>query len=139
LQLTSVIKEIFRGRFKFLFKKFISVWFAELNQTSTFETYTDLNHQIIIPMNKGQLVAKVSNDAKISKTQANAAIDAFINTTMSALKKGDKLVLVGFGTFIISKRSARKGRNPKTGKSLNIPARKVVKFRAGKDFAMKVK
>jgi DNA-binding protein HU-beta len=90
-------------------------------------------------MNKGQLIAKISNDAKISKTQANAAIDAFIGTTMSALKKGDKLVLVGFGTFTVSKRSARKGRNPKTGKALNIPARKVVKFRAGKDFAGKVK
>ena len=90
-------------------------------------------------MNKGQLIAKISNDAKISKTQANNAIDAFINTTMSSLKKGDKLVLVGFGTFLVYKRSARKGRNPKTGKSLNIPARKVVKFRVGKDFAAKVK
>lgn len=90
-------------------------------------------------MNKGQLVAKIANDAKISKTHANAAMDAFINTTMTTLRKGDKLVLVGFGTFMISKRSARKGRNPKTGKALTIPARKVVKFRAGKDFAAKVK
>lgn len=90
-------------------------------------------------MNKGQLVAKIANDAKISKTHANAAMDAFINTTMTTLRKGDKLVLVGFGTFMISKRSARKGRNPKTGKALTIPARKVVKFRAGKDFATKVK
>lgn len=90
-------------------------------------------------MNKGQLIAKIANDAKISKTQANSAIDAFINTTMSTLKKGDKLVLVGFGTFLVSKRSARKGRNPKTGKSLNIPARRVVKFRTGKDFAAKVR
>ena len=90
-------------------------------------------------MNKGQLIARISNDAKISKTQANAAIDAFIGTTMSALKKGDKLVLVGFGTFTVSKRSARKGRNPKTGKALTIPARKVVKFRAGKEFAGRVK
>ncbi|MEO5675381.1 MAG: HU family DNA-binding protein [Chitinophagales bacterium] len=90
-------------------------------------------------MNKGQLIAKIANDAKISKTQANSAIDAFINTTMSTLKKGDKLVLVGFGTFLVSKRSARKGRNPKTGKSLNIPARRVVKFRTGKDFAARVR
>lgn len=97
------------------------------------------HHQIRTIMNKGQLIARISNDAKISKTHANAAIDAFINTTMGALKKGDKLVLVGFGTFTVSKRSARKGRNPKTGKALNIPARKVVKFKAGKDFATKVK
>jgi DNA-binding protein HU-beta len=90
-------------------------------------------------MNKGQLIARIANDAKINKTQANAAIDSFISTTMQALKKGDKMVLVGFGTFMVSRRSARKGHNPKTLKPLNIPARKVVKFKAGKDFATKVK
>ena len=90
-------------------------------------------------MNKGQLIAKIANDAKISKTAANSAIDSFINTTMTTLKKGDKLVLVGFGTFLVYRRAARKGRNPKTGKIVPIPARKVVKFRPGKDFAAKVK
>ena len=90
-------------------------------------------------MNKGQLIAKMSADAKCSKAQAGAALDSFINTTMSALKKGDKVTLVGFGTFSVSKRSARKGRNPQTGKTINIPARKVAKFKAGKEFAAKVK
>jgi DNA-binding protein HU-beta len=90
-------------------------------------------------MNKGQLVSKMAHDARISKTQASAALDSFTMTTMSTLRRGERLVLVGFGTFSISKRSARKGRNPKTGKTIAIPARKVVKFRAGKEFSSKVK
>ncbi|MBK9731802.1 MAG: HU family DNA-binding protein [Chitinophagaceae bacterium] len=90
-------------------------------------------------MNKGQLIAKMAADSKVSKAQAGAALDSFIHTTMSTLKKGDKVTLVGFGTFSVSKRSARKGRNPQTGKSINIPARKVAKFKAGKEFAAKVK
>ena len=90
-------------------------------------------------MNKGQLVAKISREAKVSKTAANAVLDSFINTTMTALKKGDKIVLVGFGTFMRMTRKSRKGHNPKTLKTLTIPARKVVKFKAGKDFLAKLK
>ena len=90
-------------------------------------------------MNKGQLVAKIANEAKISKTDANTALDSFIRQTMTALKKGDKVVLVGFGTFLVSKRSARRGRNPQNGRSINIPAKKVVKFKTGKEFAAKVR
>ncbi len=90
-------------------------------------------------MNKGELIAKIASDAKISKAQAGSALDSFINTTMTALKKGDKITLVGFGTFSVSKRAARKGRNPQTGKVINIAAKKVAKFKAGKEFARKVK
>jgi DNA-binding protein HU-beta len=90
-------------------------------------------------MNKGDLVKKIAADAKISNNQANAAIDAFISATSTSLKKGEKVTLVGFGTFSISKRSARKGRNPQNGKPINIPARKVAKFKAGSDLAKKVK
>ena len=90
-------------------------------------------------MNKAQLVSKIASDAKISKVQANCAMDSFIYQTMQSLRRGDKVVLVGFGTFLVSKRSARKGRNPQNGKPLNIPARKVVKFKTGKQFAAKVK
>lgn len=90
-------------------------------------------------MNKGDLVAKIASEAKISKNQAAAALDSFIGATGAALKKGDKVTLVGFGTFGISKRSARKGRNPQTGKAINIPAKKVVKFKAGSELAKKVK
>jgi DNA-binding protein HU-beta len=90
-------------------------------------------------MNKGDLIKKIAADANISKTQANAALNSFIITTSSALKKGDKVTLVGFGTFGISKRSARKGRNPQTGKVIQIAARKVVRFKAGTDLSKKVK
>ena len=90
-------------------------------------------------MNKGDLITKVANDTKLSKVQAGAAVDSFITSTITSLKKGDKLTLVGFGTFSVNKRSARKGRNPQTGKPINIPARKVVKFKAGKEFSARVK
>ena len=90
-------------------------------------------------MNKGDLVKKIAGDAKITKTQAQAALNSFITATSGALKKGDKVTLVGFGTFSVSKRSARKGRNPQTGKVIAIPAKKVAKFRAGSELAKKVK
>ncbi len=90
-------------------------------------------------MNKGDLVQKMAADAKITKGQAQDALDSFINTTGVALKKGDKVTLVGFGTFSVSKRAARKGRNPQTGKPINIAAKKVAKFKAGAELAKKVK
>jgi len=90
-------------------------------------------------MNKGDLIAKMAGDAKVSKVQAGKALDSFIGACMSTLKKGDKVTLVGFGTFSVSKRSARMGRNPQTGKPIKIAARKVVKFKAGKEFSGKVK
>lgn len=90
-------------------------------------------------MNKGELIKKISTDAKVSKGQAQAALNSFITATSGALRKGDKVTLVGFGTFSTAKRSARKGRNPQTGKVINIPAKKVVRFRAGSDLAKKVK
>ncbi|CAN5615404.1 HU family DNA-binding protein [soil metagenome] len=90
-------------------------------------------------MNKGDLIKKIATEAKISKTQATAALNSFISTTSIALKKGEKVTLVGFGTFGISERSARKGRNPQTGKVIQIAARKVVRFRAGSDLSTKIK
>ena len=90
-------------------------------------------------MNKSELVDKIANDAKLTKVQATAAVDSFMAATQTALKKGDKLILVGFGTFSVTKRAARKGRNPQTGKEINIPAKKVVKFKAGAGLQAKVK
>lgn len=90
-------------------------------------------------MNKAELIESVANEAKISKADAKRAIDAFVNNTTKALKKGDRVALVGFGTFSISKRAARKGRNPQTGKEIKIAAKKVVKFKAGADLATKVR
>ena len=82
-------------------------------------------------MTKGELIASVGKEAKISKASAEKAINAFANTVMKALKKGDKLALTGFGTFSVAKRRARTGRNPQTGKEIKIPATRVAKFKAG--------
>ncbi|MCJ7785629.1 MAG: HU family DNA-binding protein [Desulfobacterales bacterium] len=82
-------------------------------------------------MTKGELIASVGKEAKISKGAAEKAVNAFTNTVMKALKKGDKLALTGFGTFSVAKRKARAGRNPQTGKEIKIPARRVAKFKAG--------
>ncbi len=67
------------------------------------------------------------------------ALDAFVTATSKSLKKGDRVALVGFGSFSIAKRSARNGRNPQTGKAIKIAAKKVVKFKAGNDLAGKIK
>jgi DNA-binding protein HU-beta len=82
-------------------------------------------------MTKGELIAIIAKEAKISKASAEKAINAFTNSVTKALKKGDKLALTGFGTFSVAKRRTRVGRNPKTGKEINIPARRVAKFKAG--------
>jgi DNA-binding protein HU-beta len=82
-------------------------------------------------MTKGELIANIGKEAKITKASAEKAINAFTNTVMKALKKGDKLALTGFGTFSVAKRKARTGRNPQTGKEIKIPATRVAKFKAG--------
>ncbi|MDA2924766.1 HU family DNA-binding protein [Acidobacteria bacterium AH-259-O06] len=83
-------------------------------------------------MNKGELVEAIARDAKLSKGQAQSALDAFVSNVQRSLKRGDKVTLVGFGTFSTSSRSARTGRNPQTGMPIKIPAKKVAKFSAGK-------
>jgi len=86
-------------------------------------------------MNKAQLIDAMAGDAGLTKADAKRALDAFINSTSGALKKGDRVALVGFGSFSISKRSARTGRNPQTGKEIKIAAKNVVKFKAGSDLS----
>ena len=83
-------------------------------------------------MNKNDLIADVAKKAGLSKTDAAKAVDAFIASVTGALKKGDEVRLVGFGTFAVSKRAATTGRNPRTGAAIKIPARKQAKFKAGK-------
>jgi DNA-binding protein HU-beta len=83
-------------------------------------------------MTKAELVAKIADEAKLSKAAAEKALNAFINNVTKALKKGDKITLTGFGTFSVTKRKARKGRNPQTGEVIKIKAAKVPKFSAGK-------
>ncbi|MBW1854313.1 MAG: HU family DNA-binding protein [Deltaproteobacteria bacterium] len=82
-------------------------------------------------MTKAELIGKMAKDAKITKVAAGKAMDGVIDGITKALKKGDRIILVGFGTFSVSKRKARTGRNPQTGKSIKIAARKVAKFKAG--------
>ena len=89
-------------------------------------------------MNKGELIEKIAKDAKVSKSQAGDSLDSFMNAVTATLSKGGKVTLVGFGTFSVSKRAARKGRNPQTGKEINIKAKKVAKFKAGAELAKKV-
>ncbi|HRY99187.1 MAG TPA: HU family DNA-binding protein [Bacteroidales bacterium] len=90
-------------------------------------------------MNKAELIEAIAAEAKLTKADAKKALDAFIGTTTKALKKGDRVALVGFGSFAIAKRAARKGRNPQTGKEIKIQAKKVVKFKPGSDLAKKIK
>jgi len=89
-------------------------------------------------MNKAELIDKIAKDSGVTKVQANDALDAFTNAVVSSLKKGDKVTLVGFGTFSVSERSARNGRNPQTGEVIKIKARKVPRFKAGKEFSTKI-
>ena len=89
-------------------------------------------------MNKAELIDKISKDAGVTKVQANDALDAFTTAVVSSLKKGDRVTLVGFGTFSVSERAARNGRNPQTGAVIKIKARKVPKFKAGKEFYTKI-
>lgn len=83
-------------------------------------------------MNKGELVHAVADAADLSKADAGKAIEGFIEVVKKALKKGDSVALVGFGTFVVRKRAARTGRNPRTGQQIKIKASKNPAFKAGK-------
>ncbi|MDR2764692.1 MAG: HU family DNA-binding protein [Tannerella sp.] len=90
-------------------------------------------------MNKTEFVSAVAARAGLSKKDANKAFDAFIQTITGEIERGEKVVFIGFGTFSIGERKARTGRNPQTGESIQIPASKVVKFKAGAELAKAVK
>lgn len=89
-------------------------------------------------MNKAELVDAIASKAGITKVQANEALDAFTETVVKTLKKGDRVTLVGFGTFSVAERSARNGRNPATGETIKIKAKRVPKFKPGKEFSTKI-
>ncbi|MDZ7846623.1 MAG: HU family DNA-binding protein [Owenweeksia sp.] len=84
-------------------------------------------------MNKSDLIDAMASDAGISKAQAKKALDSFTDNVTGSLSKGGRVSLVGFGTFSTSERSAREGRNPQTGKKIQIPAKTVAKFKAGSE------
>lgn len=83
------------------------------------------------PMNKADIIDRMAAAAAITKTQAASAVDAMVGAISGALKKGNRVTLVGFGSFITAQRAARTGRNPKTGKPVSIPARRVARFVPG--------
>ena len=89
-------------------------------------------------MNKAELIDAIAKDAKLSKASAKNALEALTGAASKALKKGDKVTLIGFGTWSVSKRAAREGRNPQTGKTIKIKAKNVVKFKAGSDLGKAV-
>jgi len=90
-------------------------------------------------MNKADLIDAIAAEAKMTKASATQALNATIEAISKSLSKGEKVTLVGFGTFSVSKRAARKGRNPKTGKEIQIAAKKVAKFKAGSELSTSVK
>lgn len=83
-------------------------------------------------VNKSELVEAIAGSADISKAAAGRALDAITDSIADALKKGDQVALVGFGTFMVKERAARTGRNPQTGQPIDIPAAKIPSFKAGK-------
>jgi len=83
-------------------------------------------------MNKSELIEAIAKSADLSKADAGRAVDAFVDATTKALKQGDQVSLVGFGTFSVRSRAAREGRNPRTGETIHIPASKSPAFKAGK-------
>jgi len=89
-------------------------------------------------MNKAELIDALANGSGLTKADAKKALDAFVDATTGALKSGDRISLVGFGSFSISARAARNGRNPKTGAVIKIAAKKAVRFKAGVELSSKV-
>ncbi len=89
-------------------------------------------------MNKADLIAKIAGDSGFTKADAEKALNSMLEGLSTALQNGEAVTLVGFGSFSISKRAARKGRNPKTGQELQIPAKNVVRFKAGKSLSESV-
>lgn len=113
--------------------------FGKINQASIFVKYHFVSlKKKLKTMNKGELVDFIASEAGLTKAQAGDALNAVLTAVQKTLKKGDKVTLVGFGTFSVSKRAARTGRNPKTGATIKIAAKKVVKFKAGKELSSKV-
>ena len=89
-------------------------------------------------MNKAELIDAIAKDANLTKADAKKALDAFVKSTTKSLKKGERVALVGFGSFSVARRSERTGRNPQTGKPITIKAKNVVKFKAGSDLSSAV-
>jgi DNA-binding protein HU-beta len=89
-------------------------------------------------MNKAELIDAIASESGLSKVDAKKALDAFVSATSNALKANDRISLVGFGSFSVSNRAARTGRNPQTGKEIKIAAKNVIRFKAGAELSANV-
>ena len=118
-----------------LFLQFFAIFLFHIIESFNFVTI----HNFLQSMNKIELINGVAIEAGISKAQAKAAVDAAIKVMTTALVKGDKIALVGFGTLAVQEKAERKGVNPSTGAPITIPAKKVVKFKPSAELAEKVK
>lgn len=112
--------------------------FRPINLLNVFQIPVHYTLNLYI-MNKAELIEAIANNSGLSKADSKKALDAFIETTTSTLKKGDRVALVGFGSWSVSSRAARTGRNPQTGKEIKISAKNVVKFKAGAELSDAVK
>lgn len=112
--------------------------FRPINLLNVFQIPVHYTLNLYI-MNKAELIEAIANNSGLSKADSKKALDAFIETTTSTLKKGDRVALVGFGSWSVSSRAARTGRNPQTGKEIKIAAKNVVKFKAGAELSDAVK
>lgn len=89
-------------------------------------------------MNKAELIEIIAKDSGITKVEASAVLNSFIDAITKSMKTGNKVTIVGFGTFSVSRKAARQGRNPQTGESIKIKARKVARFKAGNNLSKRI-
>ena len=89
-------------------------------------------------MNKGDLINKIADDVGVSKVLAKSMLESYTSAVSKSLSGGERVSIPGFGTFSVARRSARRGRNPRTGQEIKIPARNVVRFKAGAELSIKV-
>lgn len=109
-----------------------------LNSLSFFKSTLFVKLYILVTMNKSELVNAMSEKSGLSKTDAKKALDGFLASVADALKAGDKISLIGFGTFSVVSKAARSGINPATKQPIQIPAKKVIKFKAGAEISAQV-
>jgi DNA-binding protein HU-beta len=110
---------------------FQQIWAVQRVITAGGRMFAVVKPLINLKMNKEELIEAIASGSKLTKADSGRALDATIEAIEKALKKGDRVGLVGFGSFSVAKRAARMGRNPQTGKAIKIAAKKVVKFKAG--------
>lgn len=112
---------------------------VRVRKNPSLRIFNIINTEVLNTMNKAQLIESIAEACQLTKADTENVLNTCLETIKKAVKKGDDVTLIGFGTFTKSKRKARTGRNPQTGKEIKIPAMTVPKFRAGREFKNYVK